>query len=123
MRPAKGRLGSKMGNCLVELPRSEIERANALDDTSTPDLDAALHEKLKGYTQGVRGLVESERASMLFSLEGGRHNRVGRVPAARMPATYLENCIVAKVCSSSRYEGHAVDALAPGAEEGRGRLR
>ena len=52
MRPAKGRLGSKMGNCLVELPRSEIERANALDDTSTPDLDAALHEKLKGLPKG-----------------------------------------------------------------------
>jgi hypothetical protein len=43
--------------------------------------------------------------------------------AAGAGAPYLENCIVAKVCSTSRYEGHAVDALAPGAEEGRGRLR
>jgi hypothetical protein len=58
---------------------------------------------------------------MLFSLEGGHAMAARR--ALDLPATYLENCIVAKVCSSSRYEGHAVDALAPGAEEGRGRLR
>ena len=78
----------------------------------------------QGSSQGVRELMESERASMLFSLEGDRpHVGADRVAAARSPASYLENCIVAKVCSSSRYEGHAVDALAPGAEEGRGRLR
>jgi hypothetical protein len=38
----------------------------------------------------------------------------------------LENCTVLanyKHLSPSRYEGHMVDALAPGVDEGRGRLR
>jgi hypothetical protein len=62
---------------------------------------------------------------MLFSLEGRLRIGAGEPDRSISPASYLENCRVGKgvLERSSRYEGHAVDALAPGAEEGRGRLR
>jgi hypothetical protein len=67
-------------------------------------------------------LRAGEAACTLFSFER---------PAAADVAAFslspdLENCTVAKTnehLSPSRYEGHMVDALAPGADEGRGRLR
>ena len=86
------------------------------------------------HTQGVGGMLLSfeggpgARQARWVALAGASRKRIlqqavseGRREA--WPGAYLENCIVAMCALSSRYEGHAVDALAPEADEGRGRLR
>src|SRR5262245_20394135 len=84
----------------------------------------ASGDRARGMLFGLEGVACATAAGALRRRRPVPSTAQGWAPAgARRLGSYLENCIVAKVCSTSRYEGHAVDALAPGGEEGRGRLR
>ena len=79
----------------------------------------------EGAPRGASRLGPSsvETAPCAIRQRSGSRRAFGTEPGASR-AAYLENCIAASRCAlSSRYEGHAVDALASGADEGRGRLR
>ena len=82
-----------------------------------------VHRPSRPKIQWARERRVAVARAALFSFQGSRRS-LGTEVAVRRPA-YLENCIVTRRCvlSKSRNEGHTVDALVPGADEGRGWLR